>query len=233
LYQYFVNIAPGLKELMAVGKLWDLEQRRVPGKHMPQYDLIIVDTPATGHAVSYLQMPITAAYTAKGFVRREARKVVDLLQDPARTALHIVTTLAEMPVNEAVELWEKATATLHVPVGYLFLNQVYPAFFQGPDLESFSFWKARLAESLAAPGTPNGWEQKELALLACADSWQERRRAQEAHLDRLRNRIKCRIITLPFVPDTGAPLERIQALAQTMEAVMEAEEGSPRAEPGP
>ena len=107
IYQYFVNVAPGLKELMAVGKLWDLEQKRLPGTDRPFYDLIVVDTPATGHVVSYLQMPMTAAETAKGFVRREARKVADLLQDPLRTAFHIVTTPAEMPANEALDLYEK------------------------------------------------------------------------------------------------------------------------------
>jgi len=132
LYQYFVNIAPGLKELMVVGKIWDLERKRSPENDHPLYDLIIVDTPATGHTVSYLQMPMTAAGTVrKGFVKKEAKKVVDLIQDPRKTSFNIVTTLAEMPVNEAIELYDTISGKMGMPVGCVFVNQVYPAFFHG------------------------------------------------------------------------------------------------------
>ena len=227
IYQYFVNVAPGLKELMAVGKLWDLEQKRVPGKQRPYYDLIIVDTPATGHVVSYLQMPMTAAETAKGFVRREAQKVADLLQDPQRTAFHIVTTPAEMPVNEALDLYESARSTLRLPVGCLFVNQVYPPFFQGKDLESYRQWRGRLEKpSERKSSRQKKWADREEAILACAESWDRARAAQESYLGRLLGVFGDRTTLLPFVAAGQVSVDMIRTLAQSIEEPDETMKGN-------
>lgn len=233
IYQYFVNVAPGLKELMAVGKLWDLEQKRLPGTDRPFYDLIVVDTPATGHVVSYLQMPMTAAETAKGFVRREARKVVDLLQDPLRTAFHIVTTPAEMPANEAIDLYEKALSRLHLPIGRLFVNQVYPAFFQGADGESYRRWRHELeGRPEREPSLPSERAENEETILACAESWKEARAAQEVYLGRLFGVFGNRTTLLPFIAAPHASIDMIQALARSIEEPDETMKGRVSAEPG-
>jgi anion-transporting ArsA/GET3 family ATPase len=233
IYQYFVNVAPGLKELMAVGKLWDLEQKRLPGTDRPFYDLIIVDTPATGHVVSYLQMPMTAAETAKGFVRREARKVADLLQDPLRTAFHIVTTPAEMPANEAFDLYENARSGLHLPIGCVFVNQVYPPFFQGADGESYRRWRDELAERPEGePALPSEREKNEEAILACAESWKKARAAQDEHLGRLFCVFGDRTTLLPFVAAPHASIDMIQALARSIEEPDETMKGRASVEPG-
>ena len=234
IYQYFLNVAPGLKELMAVGKLWDLEQKRLPGTGSPYYDLIVVDTPATGHVVSYLQMPMTAAETAKGFVRREARKVADLLQDPLRTAFHIVTTPAEMPVNEAFDLYESARSKLHLPIGCLFVNQVYPPFFQGRDGESYLRWRSELEQELQE-NSPEQDEctRREKALLACAESWKRTRAAQDTYLGRLLSVFGDRAALLPFVAVPHASLDMIQTLAQSIEEPDETLKGRASASSGP
>jgi anion-transporting ArsA/GET3 family ATPase len=226
IYQYFVNIAPGLKELMAVGKLWDLEQKRIPGTDRPRYDLIIADTPATGHVLSYLQMPMTAAETAKGFVKREAQKVADLLQDPVRTAFNIVTTLAEMPVNEAIELYESARSRLHLPIGCLFVNQVYPPFLDGSAYESYGKWQHDL-KNTAATESPeqNGRALMERAVLACAESWQKSREVQEVHMERLLTVFGCPRALLPYVAAPEASLDLIQELAQAIEVPDESTKG--------
>jgi anion-transporting ArsA/GET3 family ATPase len=233
IYQYFVNVAPGLKELMAVGKLWDLEQKRLPGTDRPFYDLIVVDTPATGHVVSYLQMPMTAAETAKGFVRREALKVADLLQDPLRTAFHIVTTPAEMPVNEALDLYEIARSRLHLPIGCLFVNQVYPPFFQGTDADSYRRWRGKLE------GRPEGesplhreWADRETAVLACAESWKKARTAQDGYLQKLLSVFGDRTTLLPFVTAPHASIDMMQALARSIEEPDETMKGRASAELG-
>ncbi len=218
IYQYFVNVAPGLKELMAVGKLWDLEQKRIRGTDRPYYDLIVVDTPATGHVVPYLQMPMTAADTAKGFVRREARKVADLLQDPRRTAFHIVTTPAEMPVNEAQDLYDKARSRLGLPIGRLFVNQVYPPFFGDVDAESYQRWKEDLdAGAETGSAQKSRWAEKEKAVLACAESWKNARAVQDGYLDRLFRDFGDRTSLLPFVALPRASLDMVRALARSIE----------------
>lgn len=234
IYQYFVNVAPGLKELMAVGKLWDLEQKRLPGTDRPFYDLIVVDTPATGHVVSYLQMPMTAAETAKGFVRREALKVAELLQDPLRTAFHIVTTPAEMPVNEALDLHEIARSRLRLPMGCLFVNQVYPPFFQGTDGESYRRWRDELrGRPDAVSPSQKGWAEKEKAILACAESWYKTRTTQDAYLERLFSVFGDRTALLPFVGVPHASIDMIQALARSIEEPDETMKGRDRVELGP
>jgi anion-transporting ArsA/GET3 family ATPase len=221
LYQYFINIAPGLKELMAVGKLWDLERKANPATREPLYDLLIVDTPATGHTVSYLQMPLTAAGTVKrGLVRKEAQKVVDLLQDPAKTSFHIVTTLAEMPVNEAIELHETVSTRLGMPVGCLFVNQVYPPFLEGSDLESFRAWQEGLhrESAPAEPAPPGDPRAHERAILSCAESWKRRREAQEVQWARLRRGIPASaLVGLPLVYDAESPLQLVQVLSRALE----------------
>ena len=233
IYQYFVNVAPGLKELMAVGKLWDLEQKRIPGTNRPRYDLIVADMPATGHVLSYLQMPMTAAETAKGFVKREAQKVADLLQDPARTAFNIVTTLAEMPVNEAIELYDGARSRLHLPIGCLFVNQVYPPFLAGSAYESYRKWQRDLKNTQETDSPPEKRRaQMERAVLACAESWQKAREVQEAHMERLLTVFACPRALLPFVPAPEASLDIIQELAQTMELEDESMKGRRRGEFG-
>ena len=199
IYQYFVNIAPGLKELMAVGKLWDLEQKADSRTGQPLHDVIIVDTPATGHTLSYLQMPITAADTVrKGFVNKEAQKVVDLLRDPQKTAFNIVTTLAEMPVNEALELREHITGRLKIPLGCLFVNQVYPPFFEGGDLEAYRAWSRRVNEAGAFPLEPG--------IHAAAQSWERRRQAQDLQREKLTLECPEAMVDLPLLP--GCPSDR-------------------------
>lgn len=230
IYQYFVNVAPGLKELMAVGKLWDLEQKRMPGSDRPRYDLIVADAPATGHVLSYLQMPMTASETAKGFVKREAKKVADLLQDPGRTAFNIVTTLAELPVNEAIELHESARSMLHLPIGCLFVNQVTPPFLDGSAYESYRKWQNDVKNTQAAASPQQQkWEQMEKAVLACAESWQKAREAQEAHMERLLSAFACPRAFLPFVPTPKVSLEMIKELAQAIELPDESMKGRSRA----
>jgi len=220
-YQYFVNIAPGLKELMAVGKLWDLEHKTGPAGRVPLYDVLIVDTPATGHTVSYLQMPLTAAGTVKrGLVRKEAQKVVDLLQDPVKTSFHIVTTLAEMPVNEAVELHATISTRLAMPLGCLFVNQVYPPFLAGADLEAYRAWEK---EGLPEPGpdqplSPEDPRIHERSILACAQSWRRRRETQKIQWERLRQGLPdSPLVGLPFIYDAESPMKLVQVLSETLE----------------
>ena len=89
-YQYFVAAAPGLRELMTMGKIWYEATRDERGR--PTWDAIVVDAPATGHGLQYLAMPQVAHDTfGAGLVQREAGRVAGLLRDPAATAVHLVT----------------------------------------------------------------------------------------------------------------------------------------------
>jgi len=187
IYQYFVAAAPGLKELMTVGKVWYEATRQEGGRYV--WDSVVVDAAATGHGLQYLRMPQAARDTfGAGLVQREAAKVVELLQDARTTAVHLVTLAEDMPVTEALEARAQITGPLGLPAGAIVVNRVHGRRF-APDV---------LAKLTGAPASG-----EESALLrAVADraveetSWAE---INAQHLDRLRAAIKEPLIVLPYL----------------------------------
>lgn len=144
IYQYFVAAAPGLKELMTIGKIWFEAERRqeapraplldaprapLPEKDLarPLWDVVLVDGPATGHSLQVLRMPQAAleAFPA-GLVHREAERILKVLRDPEATAVVIVAMPEEMPVNETIEIYA-GLQQLALPTTLLVLNQVHAA----------------------------------------------------------------------------------------------------------
>jgi anion-transporting ArsA/GET3 family ATPase len=98
LYVAFVAAAPGLRELLAMGKVRDeLELQR-------RWDVVVLDAGPSGHALEHLRMPAAAAETfASGRVHAEAAVNAELLRDRARCSIHVVATPEHMAVREAIE----------------------------------------------------------------------------------------------------------------------------------
>lgn len=136
IYRYFVAAAPGLKELMTIGKLWYEADRLDESGKRRLWDLVIVDAPATGHSLQYLRMPY-AAHRAfgSGLVGRESKRIIDLLGDPHLMAVNLVTTAEEMPVNETLEMYQQIRDDLRIPLGVLFVNRMHRAAFDAPALD--------------------------------------------------------------------------------------------------
>jgi len=129
IYQYFVAAAPGLKELMTVGKIWFEATRETDGR--PTWDAIVVDAPATGHSLQYLRMPQAASETfGAGLVQREAARVLELLRDPRQTAIHVVTLGEDMPVSETLETHAQLVDDLGMPLGRIVVNRVHERAFE-------------------------------------------------------------------------------------------------------
>jgi anion-transporting ArsA/GET3 family ATPase len=124
-YQYFVAAAPGLKELLTMGKVWYEERKREA--EQPLWDIIVVDLPAIGHSLQYLRMPCAAHETFGGIISREAERIAALLHDPEKTAVNLVTTPDELPVSETQEAYQQLTEDLRLPVGALFINRMHTA----------------------------------------------------------------------------------------------------------
>ncbi|HET8538151.1 MAG TPA: ArsA family ATPase [Solirubrobacteraceae bacterium] len=105
MFGVFMAATPGMRELLSIGKVWELAQqaRRTPGAK--PYDLVILDAPATGHGVAILEAPRTFAGAARvGTVARQGRTIHAMLADPARSGVIAVATPEEMPVNETIAL---------------------------------------------------------------------------------------------------------------------------------
>ena len=198
IYQYFVAVAPGLKELMTVGKIWYEATREEAGR--PAWEAVVVDAPATGHSLQYLRMPQAARETfGAGLVQREATRITELLRDRRATAVHVVTLAEEMPVTETLEMRAQLVEGLGLPLGHVVVNRLHRRRFAPAVLE-----RLRAAGAAASAG--------ERSLLECVAE----RAAEEtgwadinaANLARLRAGIReVPIVELPFlfVEEFGAP----------------------------
>ncbi|MDE3086572.1 MAG: hypothetical protein KGJ77_07375, partial [Acidobacteriota bacterium] len=107
---------PGIRDILVLGKVKSLERERVA-------DLILVDAPATGHAMTFLSSAQGLLDAARaGPVRTQAADVVDLLTDPARTQVVLVTLPEEMPVSEVVEAAFALEDKIGVSLGPVVVN---------------------------------------------------------------------------------------------------------------
>ena len=121
--EFATTAAPGIKDVLLIGKVKEMERRRGPDGRFV-YDLIVMDAPPTGRIVNFLRSPeATTQLVNVGPIRAQAQTVVDLLSDPRRTRMELVTVLEEMPVQETVESIE-ALQSLGVSVGPVLVNRV-------------------------------------------------------------------------------------------------------------
>jgi Mrp family chromosome partitioning ATPase len=131
LVRYFVRVVPSLAELVMLGKI--LHEVRTHERGRPRWDLVVVDAPATGHAVQLLRVPSALLDTVPaGPLRKDAEWMNAMLVDPASTTLAIVTLPEEMPVNEAIELDAQVRSVLGIHRGALLVNAMPEARF-APD----------------------------------------------------------------------------------------------------
>ncbi len=149
LYQAFATAAPGLRELMVIGKVRDeLVLQQVGAR--PRWDLIVVDAGASGHALGHLRMPAAAARSfPSGLVHREAARNAALLGDRATCAVHVVALPEELPLAEAAQV-VVALRALGLGGGALFVNQCRPAAPLGIDALAVRLGDLAVAPALEA-----------------------------------------------------------------------------------
>ena len=124
---FATTIAPGVRDVLLTGKVYEAVQRPRGGRHRHQitYDAVVLDAPPTGRICQFLGVNSELAGLAKvGPIKTQADKVMALLRSP-RTAVHLVTILEEMPVQETSDgIAELRGAGL--PVGGMVVNLVRP-----------------------------------------------------------------------------------------------------------
>jgi anion-transporting ArsA/GET3 family ATPase len=211
LFQYLTAAAPGLSELVTIGKVWDLAQleRRTGGS---VFDLAIVDAPATGHALAMLTSPRTFASVARlGPVGRQAEKIDRFLRDEASTGVLMTALPEEMPVNETIEFERSLRDELDMGVDRIVVNALHPARFSAAEARALEATARAGGESARGAPKPSAVTR---AALAAALSEHRRARAEHAQLRRLRRAATAPVVTLPrvFEPELGRDdLERLSA----------------------
>ena len=124
----FMDAVPGLHDLVQLGKVMELE--RTPSSDV---DLYIIDAPATGHALAMLNAPRTLMdLTVRGPFHDNAQLVASLIEDPQKTALVLVATPEELPINETLELYERL-GNMRRQVKMMVLNEIQPPPIHSPE----------------------------------------------------------------------------------------------------
>jgi anion-transporting ArsA/GET3 family ATPase len=112
--------APGLDDILVLGKVKQLERLKAA-------DLIVLDAPAAGHAITFLQAANGLLDAVDvGPINTQARDVVEMLSDPTRTQVVLVTLAEETPVNELVETAFALEDRVGVSLGPVVVNGLYP-----------------------------------------------------------------------------------------------------------
>jgi anion-transporting ArsA/GET3 family ATPase len=201
IFTYLAAATPGLKELVTIGKIWELAQHDRKVKGGREYDLVIVDAPATGHGIGFLQTPRTFASIARvGPIHSQALELDRLVTDHEHTGTAIVALPEEMPVNESAALEAELRTEVGVAVDRVYLNGLYPERFSKGEAE-------RLAQVAAGE---NGAVR---AAARAAISEHGRARSQRAQLARLRRRVEAPVKTLPFLFQPELDVEAARELA--------------------
>ena len=187
MFTYLAAATPGLNELVTIGKIWELAQLDRKIKHGRKYDLVIVDAPATGHGISFLQTPRTFANIARvGPIHTQALQLQEMITDQDHTGTVLVSLPEEMPVNESASLEDQLTNDIGVAVDRVIMNGLYPKRFTAKELAEVK----KLADSddpdIRAAGR-------------AATSESIRAASQHDQLKRLKEMVSSPVTTLPFI----------------------------------
>jgi anion-transporting ArsA/GET3 family ATPase len=208
LFQAFAMATPGMRELVSIGKVWELAQldRRTRGG--APYDIVIVDAPATGHGIGLLRTPRTFADIARvGPIAHQGRTIANTIADRDFTGVIAVATPEEMPVNETLLLHDEL-ARDDLPLDLVIVNALYPARFAAEEIAELGAALARTRSTLAR------------SALRAALSEHARAATQREQRDRLRAEVNGRLAELPYLFTDRVRLAELELLAGALEAAL-------------
>lgn len=212
-FDFVADAAPGVKEVLSIGKLcYEVRERH--------YDLVVVDAVASGHIIGHLNAPtVIGDLVHVGLVRDQTAWMAEILDDPRRTGVVVVTTPEEMPVTETVELLGRLD-DIGVATATVVANRVLPALFDRRQAAVADRLRDVSDELAAAAGA--GVD----AVLDAAALTERRRRAGATHLDRLR-RVVPSGASLVYVPELFTRASGRRVVTQVADALADELETDP------
>ncbi len=210
-FDFVADAAPGVKEILAVGKLcYEVRERN--------YDLVIVDAEASGHIVSQIGAPrVIRDLVQVGLVRDQTQWMLDILDDETRTGVAVVTTPEEMPVTETIDLLGRLTTETGAHPSAIIANRVLPALFNKREQAIVD----RLDEAL--PVLVEAIGECASVVLEASRLTEARRSTGAEHLDRLRRaladlpiRTDLPIITVPELFSRASGPRVVTLVADTL-----------------
>jgi anion-transporting ArsA/GET3 family ATPase len=206
-FQYFAAAAPGVKELVSMVKLRELCEGRDAVKRGSSdssrkrrgrmaYDLVVLDAPASGHALAMLRSPQTFSTIVRvGPLAEQAQALLELLEDTERSAYVAVTHASEMAVTETLELEEGLRVELDRDLDAVIVNGTMPKRFTREELGRISAAAAGQSQGASAAVTASTAQM--------AQTINDRARVQLAQIARLRRQRFAggsppAVLTVPF-----------------------------------
>lgn len=219
---YVTTAAPGLKDILVLGKIWYLERGRAGGRSKQDFDLIVVDAPAAGHMLTFLSAPTGLSDALRvGPIRRQAEWLKEMLQDPARSRAHLVTLAEEMPVSETLETSAALRSRIGLQIGPIFANAIYPEVLTAKEEELLKDIRSdgSLEELLVEAQRSNiALDPDDLeAFVGYADFLSARQSVQRTHLEELRRKADDPVVELPFLFAASIGLPELEDLADAVE----------------
>jgi len=210
-FRQMMNASPGWRDLITLGKIWHLERmEEAPGR--PKFDLIVVDAPATGHSVAFLDVPrVVVSAVRAGPLRRHSQAVEDLIEDPERTLLLPVALAEELPTRETAELVATVREKLVIPMDRVVVNGVASAPFP-PGLETLDDPLRRLPRDARFGALPPAG-----VIADCAGFLSARHTLNRGYERQIAELTGLPVVRLPFLLAGATDTE---ALAQLGEALL-------------
>jgi anion-transporting ArsA/GET3 family ATPase len=213
IYRRFFAAAPGLKELMLLGKVMVLEEEKAGLARRSRFDLVIVDAPATGHGLQFLKVPLAASRAVPvGPVGSNARRILSLLRDPGRTALVIVAVPEEMAVVEALELHRAARDQVEVKAAAFVLNACHERRLTEEQEAEVLRLSAQKADGPLAPGI------RLEAGLAAGRRHMRKRKLTRFYEARVKKSARLPLVTLPYLSREEIGPDEVRLLADRLGA---------------
>ena len=191
---------PGIRDILVLGKIKQMERAGLA-------DLLILDAPAAGHAITFLQSATGLADAVPiGPINAQAKDVLELLADPDRCQVVLVTLPEETPVNELVETAYQLEDRVGISLGPVVVNGCYP---QLPGLGSAPVEAAAEAGASLRPGEAD-------ALAAAASFRRERMELQAQQIGRLADALPLPQLSLPYLFDAELGPTQLDLLADAV-----------------
>ncbi len=204
---FATTIAPGMRDVLLTGKVKEATTRTDHGHRV--YDAVVLDAPPTGRIARFLNVSSeVAGLTKVGPIKSQSDKVIALLRSP-QTAVHLVTLLEEMPVQETVDAIGELTE-IGLPVGTVIVNMT-----REPRVPAGTIDRAEVAAGLSRAGIAVAEPELDALMIEAAEH-AERIRVERRERRRL-VAIGRPLVDLPFVTD-GVDLGALHELSAALRA---------------
>jgi anion-transporting ArsA/GET3 family ATPase len=186
--QTFFEAAPGLKELITIGKIWHLGTKGGEGRNSgPECDQVVFDAPSTGHAIPVLDLPSKVLQMVRGVAfKSHIEWVGGFLKDPEKTAVVVVSAPEEMVVGETLELID-AVQSIGIAVLFAVVNKVYENPFTKHEEEII----LKYNDKYATPGAHR--------VMGLAKDHIERAKISAKYIEKLREGLNDRVLVVPKI----------------------------------